>query len=60
VKHTSRKPKKCPECGSGSIAEILYGLPAYDEQMEGDLDAGKIVLGGYLEPGFLYQVAGTK
>jgi hypothetical protein len=42
----SRKPKKCPECGSGSIAEILYGLPAYDEQMERDLDASKIVLGG--------------
>ena len=40
------KPKKCPECGSDSIAEILYGLPAYDEQMERDLDAGKIVLGG--------------
>jgi len=39
-------PKKCPKCGSDSIAEILYGLPAYDEQMERDLEAGKIVLGG--------------
>ena len=42
----SQKPNKCPECGSGSIAAILYGLPLYDEQMKRDLDIGKIVLGG--------------
>jgi hypothetical protein len=42
----SHRLKKCPKCGSDSIAEILYGLPAFDEQMERDIDSGKIVLGG--------------
>ncbi len=42
----SRKCRKCPKCDSNSVAKIIYGLVAYDEQMERDLDAGKIVLGG--------------
>jgi len=42
----SRRTKKCPKCDSESIAEILYGMPAFDEQMKRDIDSGKIVLGG--------------
>ncbi len=37
---------KCPRCGSRDTAKILYGLPAYDEDLQEKLDAGKIVLGG--------------
>lgn len=43
---SSRKPRKCPSCGSGRIATILYGLPAFSPELEADLDAGRIVLGG--------------
>jgi len=41
-----RKPALCPLCGSARVAEILWGMPAFSEQMQKDLDAGKIVLGG--------------
>jgi len=41
-----RKPAPCPLCGSARVAEILWGMPAFSEQMQKDLDAGKIVLGG--------------
>lgn len=37
---------KCPKCGDENIAEILYGLPAFDESLERDLESGKVVLGG--------------
>lgn len=42
----SRKPRKCPACGSKRIARILYGLPAFSEQLKQDMEAGKIKLGG--------------
>lgn len=38
--------KKCPRCGSKNVAEILYGMPAYDDELQKKLDEGKIVLGG--------------
>ena len=39
--------RKCPECGSASVAHILYGLPAApDEEMQRQLDSGRIVFGG--------------
>ena len=41
-----RKPKKCPNCGNTKIATILYGLPAFDEQLEKGLNDGSIRLGG--------------
>jgi predicted RNA-binding Zn-ribbon protein involved in translation (DUF1610 family) len=40
------KPKECPKCGKKKIAEYLYGMPAYTESMQKDIDAGKIILGG--------------
>jgi hypothetical protein len=36
----------CPQCQSHNVAEILYGMPAFSEELEHDLDSGKIVLGG--------------
>lgn len=41
-----RKPRKCPACGSQQVASILYGMPAFGEQLQRDLEAGKIILGG--------------
>ena len=40
------KPDKCPECGSGKVASILYGLPIFDEDLERRLNAGEVILGG--------------
>lgn len=37
---------KCPKCGNENIAKILYGLLAFDEKLEKDLESGRIVLGG--------------
>lgn len=42
------KPRTCPNCGSSRIADILYGLPYYSEELERDIEAGRIVLGGCL------------
>jgi hypothetical protein len=36
----------CPRCGSDAVAEILYGLPAFSPELEMELDAGRLVLGG--------------
>lgn len=40
------KPKKCPKCGSKRIARILYGLPAFSDELQADLRSGKLALGG--------------
>ncbi len=37
---------KCPFCGSESIAEILYGMPAFSEELDRELEQKKIILGG--------------
>jgi ribosomal protein L37AE/L43A len=42
----SKKPRKCPNCGSKNIARIQYGMPVYSEKLEKDLAKNKIVLGG--------------
>ena len=41
-----RKPRKCPQCGSAKIADILYGLPIFSPELEKELKDGKIELGG--------------
>ena len=38
--------RKCPKCGSRRVAPILYGMPAFSEELEKKLDNQKIVLGG--------------
>jgi predicted nucleic-acid-binding Zn-ribbon protein len=40
------RPKQCPACGCHKVALIQYGLPAFDDEMNRQLEAGKIVLGG--------------
>ena len=41
-----RKPRKCPKCGFSPVASILYGMPAYDEELERRLEDKSLVLGG--------------
>ncbi|QEH38599.1 hypothetical protein OJF2_72030 [Aquisphaera giovannonii] len=43
---TPQKPHVCPRCGSRKLATILWGLPAFDDELERRLDAGEVVLGG--------------
>ncbi len=40
------KPRKCPVCGSGPVARIMYGMPAFSEELERELREGKTSLGG--------------
>ena len=37
---------KCPRCGSMETARILYGMPAFSEELERRLRAGRLRLGG--------------
>lgn len=46
TKNRKKKPQICQRCGSTKIADIVYGLPAYDEELERYLNDGKIILGG--------------
>lgn len=39
-------PTKCPNCGSDNIAEILWGLPSFTDELQKELSEGKVVLGG--------------
>ena len=42
----ANQPSKCHECGSLRIARILYGLPAWSAELEADLKAGRVAIGG--------------
>jgi hypothetical protein len=42
----TRKPIKCPTCGKPPLASILYGYPNYNEELEQEMQEGRIVLGG--------------
>jgi hypothetical protein len=41
-----RQPETCIHCGSTRIAEILYGLPAFSDELQERLNQGSVVLGG--------------
>jgi DNA-directed RNA polymerase subunit RPC12/RpoP len=43
---SAQKPRKCPECGQAPLASILYGMPAFDEELERKMNEGRITLGG--------------
>lgn len=45
AENNDRRPA-CPECGSYGVAAILWGMPAFSEQLERDLDEGRVVIGG--------------
>ena len=36
----------CPICGSSNVAEYLFGMPAYNYELEEKLNNGEIILGG--------------
>ncbi len=59
-----RKPQTCPSCGGQSIATIIYGYVAVDEDLERDLEAGKFTLGGCCitdnDPSWECNACGTK
>jgi len=40
------KPDACPNCGHSPLAIILYGLPSFYEDLQRDLKAGLVALGG--------------
>ena len=37
---------RCPYCGSRNTARILYGLPAFSEELNREMENGKVVPGG--------------
>ena len=37
---------KCPYCGSTDTARILYGMPAFGEELQEKMGSGKVHLGG--------------
>lgn len=41
-----RKPMKCLQCGRKPIAEILYGMPTMDADLEQKIKEGLIAIGG--------------
>jgi hypothetical protein len=45
------RPSSCPSCGSPRIARILYGLPAFDKELENALSQGTVTLGGCVVTG---------
>ena len=42
----SKKHPPCPKCNGKNIAEFLFGLPRFDEELEKEIKENKIVLGG--------------
>lgn len=42
----SEVPSECPACHGRRVASILYGLPEFSPELERELDAGRVVLGG--------------
>ncbi len=43
---SGNKPETCPACGASIIAEILYEMVACSDELEQDIDSGRIILGG--------------
>lgn len=41
----TKKPS-CPFCGSQNVSLILYGLQAYSEELERQLERKEVVIGG--------------
>ncbi len=57
------KPGVCPSCGSTRIADVMYGMPNFDDQdLRKEIESGKTVLGGciVLEDNPAWQCADCK
>ena len=42
----ARLRKTCPKCRGRNVAKILYGYVKIDDELQGELDEGRTVLGG--------------
>jgi hypothetical protein len=38
--------QRCPNCGSASVAKFMYGIPRFTPELNEDLDANRVILGG--------------
>ena len=36
----------CPHCGSDNVSYIMYGLPAYSEELQKQLEEKEVILCG--------------
>ena len=41
-----RKPRRCPKCKHYPLANILYGMPTFDDELEQKIKEGRIAIGG--------------
>ena len=59
VENTEDAEVVCPYCGSRNIAHLIYGMPAFTEELQRKLDECKVALGGcvfeYDRPILLYH-----
>ena len=46
IENTEDAEVVCPRCGSRNIARIFRGMPSFTEELQHELDEGKVVLGG--------------
>lgn len=46
--YLKKKPRSCPACGNRPVATILYGMPAFSDDLEADLERGVVTIGGCL------------
>ncbi len=42
----TRRPTKCPTCGFKPMGDILYGMPAWSEEFQKEVDSGRLIVGG--------------
>ena len=40
------RPERCPECGSEHIADIVYGMPSFSDEMMAKVERKEIILAG--------------
>ncbi|MBR2842488.1 MAG: hypothetical protein IKF06_04340 [Lachnospiraceae bacterium] len=52
IVHNKKAKICCPKCGNKNYAQILYGMPAMNEQLQKDIEAKRVVIGGCLFSGF--------
>ncbi|PKU92507.1 Zn-ribbon protein [Bifidobacterium pseudolongum subsp. globosum] len=59
VENTEAAEGVCPYCGSRNIARIFRGMSTFTEELQRELDEGKVALGGcvfeYDRPILLYH-----
>lgn len=46
MKKQSSDSPVCPKCNSTNVAKYLWGLRLLDNQLERDIEEGRVILGG--------------